>query len=560
MKSNVLEDFFDFELHFNEFINRTTYFKKVSKAVFFVFDDAFKSINYLHRYNSEEDITMEDIKAYQTNATLVLSDIYCEVKIYEAKEKGDHFNRFMINIFNPVSNNHDLLGCLMICLQEKYDEKDFQNLFNLHYFSQLVFHVQMVISNYEKLYYIIDMFSELMASRDLYMPYHMTNVANRCVQLSSMLNLTYKEQQLLYFSALLHDIGKLFVPESIINKQGRLDAKEFLRAKSHSVKGDEIIRTTLYGMTLLDQIPEIIRHHHERYDGQGYPDGLKGEKIPYLSRIITVADSVDAMLSRRAYKDKETLDRVISELSSNSGTQFDPTIANMMIDILINEKSKINTNSQTGPLFIPKCSLSFIYVGDVIKSVTGNLLIDNQKGTFIVHDPDYRVYSVNSMTKATVCYFNDDEIREYRVNVTKIEKGRLYLDKISYLPTDKTFSMVWNGHVTMVDSETQESQLMEIINFGGDSIVLKINATEPWCQRITDNVNRNYKIHIDETIESISVQLTLGIRIIKFYASNSYTFICKYTDIKPGEKDKILRLLFRKQILLNQDKSKLAHK
>lgn len=463
----------------------------------------------------------------------------------------------MVTILNPTSHNRGVLGCLLLCTELENPDVEVENPFNIHYFSQLVYHVQMVISNYEKLYYLVDTFSELMVARDMYMPYHMTNVANKCVLLGSVLNLSYKNQQLLYFSALLHDVGKLFVPESIINKPSKLTESEYVYAKSHAIKGEEILRTTLHGMTFLDSIPTIIRHHHERYDGSGYPDGIKGEKIPLISRIITVADSVDAMMSRRAYKDKESLERIITELKVNSGTQFDPLISEAMIEMLLNEKSKLRNEENGKPKFIPNCALGFIYMDKTMISLTGNLILEDTTGVFVVHDSHYKVYAVNSMLNTTVCYFENDEIKEFRVIVSQIENGKFYLNKIIVLPTDKTFSMIWSSKITIIDKDTEERQLVDLVNLGGDSVVISIDNTSSWIGKLSSRMNGNYEVLLNETVENIYCEFILGIKIIKYYKGNKHTFICRFTDIKPNQKDRILRLLFRKQMLLNQEKSKL---
>ena len=121
-------------------------------------------------------------------------------------------------------------------------------------------------------------------------------------------------------AAQMHDIGKIGIPDSVLNKVGRLTDEEYAKMKSHVVGGAEILKD----FTLVDHVVEGTRYHHERYDGRGYPDGLKGEEIPLFGRIIAVADAFDAMTSNRVYRNHMDTDYVMNEMKRGRGTQFDP--------------------------------------------------------------------------------------------------------------------------------------------------------------------------------------------------------------------------------------------
>jgi len=126
----------------------------------------------------------------------------------------------------------------------------------------------------------------------------------------------------LHISALLHDIGKIGIPDSILNKKGKLTPEEFEKIKEHPVIG----ATILYPIRELGSILTGVRSHQEKYDGTGYPDGLKGKDIPLLGRIIAAADAFDAITTRRPYRDKRSIEEAVSEMKRCSGTQFDPEI------------------------------------------------------------------------------------------------------------------------------------------------------------------------------------------------------------------------------------------
>ena len=129
---------------------------------------------------------------------------------------------------------------------------------------------------------------------------------------------------------LLHDVGKIGVPDAIINKNGRLTDDEFMAIKTHPSVGADILKN-------ITDYPELMtgaRYHHERYDGKGYPEGLSGEDIPEVARIIAVADTYDAMTSNRSYRSAMPQDKVRAEIERCSGSQFDPRFAAIMLKMM----------------------------------------------------------------------------------------------------------------------------------------------------------------------------------------------------------------------------------
>jgi putative two-component system response regulator len=137
----------------------------------------------------------------------------------------------------------------------------------------------------------------------------------------------------------LHDIGKIAIPDRILLKPGRLTAEEFEYMKSHTIRGCELLDSIKedWNDDTMKYAYEICRHHHERYDGRGYPSQLVGDDIPYVARIAAVADTFDAMTSKRSYRDSLPIDVVRAEIERCSGTQFDPNIAKVFLDIMNND-------------------------------------------------------------------------------------------------------------------------------------------------------------------------------------------------------------------------------
>jgi response regulator RpfG family c-di-GMP phosphodiesterase len=187
---------------------------------------------------------------------------------------------------------------------------------------------------YESIYTnLTNTFKSLVASiqvRDHYTEEHSRRVTETAVKIAEGLNCTSGEIECLRLSSLLHDIGKISIPDNILLKCGSLSKEEYDIIKKHPDIGDNILSYVV----LLDKERRIIRHHHERWDGKGYPDGMSGNDIPLLSRIVAVADSFDAMVSDRPYRKGLGIDVAASELIKNKGIQFDGEIVEIFLKIL----------------------------------------------------------------------------------------------------------------------------------------------------------------------------------------------------------------------------------
>jgi len=174
-------------------------------------------------------------------------------------------------------------------------------------------------------------------AKDTYTRGHSDRVSEYSVLIGKRLGLSDKEINTLKVGGLFHDIGKIGVPDSILLKNAKLTDEEYSEIKNHPSIGSHILSNA----TIFKDALPVVKHHHERYDGNGYPGKLKGKAIPYLARIAAVADSFDAMTSRRTYRNSMDLDFVKTEIEKCKGTQFDPDCADAFLDILNNEFNKI---------------------------------------------------------------------------------------------------------------------------------------------------------------------------------------------------------------------------
>ena len=174
--------------------------------------------------------------------------------------------------------------------------------------------------------------SKAMAEKSPWMDGHSVRVMKYAMAAGGALGLSDNSIETLKLAGLLHDIGKVDTCASVLEKKGGLTSTEFELVKLHPVHGAEILCQT---ETLL-RVAEVIRHHHERYDGTGYPDGLRGDGIPFLSRVLYVADAFDSMTADRPYRKAPGKDYAVSELIRCSGTQFDPLVVGEFMKIIGN--------------------------------------------------------------------------------------------------------------------------------------------------------------------------------------------------------------------------------
>ena len=208
----------------------------------------------------------------------------------------------------------------------------------LNYFGAVIgsyiFYIGVEIPDHRNLIksvHIVQTLAEAIDAKDTYTHGHSSRVAEYSREIAQRAGYSEPAQNEIYMMALLHDVGKIGVPDAVINKPGRLNDDEFEQIKAHPGKGSRI----------LGSMPDLVkgaRWHHERFDGRGYPDGLKGFDIPEEARIIAVADAYDAMTSNRSYRRGMAQSKVREQIETGKGTQFDPRFADIMIAMIDEDK------------------------------------------------------------------------------------------------------------------------------------------------------------------------------------------------------------------------------
>lgn len=174
-------------------------------------------------------------------------------------------------------------------------------------------------------------------AKDPYTSGHSSRVSKYSQLIGKYLNLSEEDLKILHLGGLFHDIGKIGIPDSILLKESSLTTDEYSQIKNHPSIGSHI----LCNAKIFKSIIPIVKHHHEKYNGTGYPSQLKGTDIPYLVRITSIADAFDAMSSKRNYRNELTLDTIINEIEKNKGIQFDPEISDVFLNILKNHYDEV---------------------------------------------------------------------------------------------------------------------------------------------------------------------------------------------------------------------------
>lgn len=180
------------------------------------------------------------------------------------------------------------------------------------------------------LFQTIYTFTSFIDAKDPYTRGHSVRVAFYARELAKEMGLPENDVNNIYYSGLMHDAGKISVPDAVLNKPGKLNDGEFQLIKSHTTNGARMLRN----YTAIEGLKEVALYHHEKYNGKGYPTGTAGKEIPLYARVVCVADSYDAMSSNRVYRNKLTKEQIIAELERCSGTQFDPEIVPYMVDMI----------------------------------------------------------------------------------------------------------------------------------------------------------------------------------------------------------------------------------
>jgi HD-GYP domain-containing protein (c-di-GMP phosphodiesterase class II) len=261
----------------------------------------------------------------------IIDDVYADKRF---NEDVDHITGYKTQnmIVVPVASKVRMVGVLQAINKKdgSFTDDDLEMLETLaHQVGTAIENALLYQEQRETFLGITLAFAEALEKRDTYTGGHTRRVCEYSMAIAHHLNLSGTQKEELHLSAILHDIGKIGVPDRVLQKPGRLEPDEIIEMNSHPVLGSEILEHVKSLRAMIGG----VRNHHEKFDGSGYPDRKKGDKIPLIGRIIAVADAFDAMTSTRPYRVALSHDTAINELVTFSGSQFDPIIVNAFIEV-----------------------------------------------------------------------------------------------------------------------------------------------------------------------------------------------------------------------------------
>ncbi|MBN2260054.1 MAG: HD domain-containing protein [Clostridiales bacterium] len=537
------------EFHFdNMYLYLKNTFKNQEIYSFCTVEDKSESAEInrcIMNFNSKEKMDVDEEYKFE-NFTFKLVDdsenfvfekskfeIYIELNNY-SKYREAPFG-FVVFSFTKDKKHHDIKSLIKENSQLEIFLKEL-----------VVFKYQLL--SYCKIYESIDQFTEILKLKYHYMPYHMSNVANLAIEMSNKLNLDSYSVLNLYFASIIHDVGKIYISDDILNKPDKLTNEEFDVVKTHSELSCTIAKTIFCGTDDLVDVPLFVRHHHERFDGRGYPDGLVKDEIPFLSQIIGICDAVDAMRSNKPYAGAGSFEEIVKELKKCSGSQFNPKLVDVMIDVLMEVYDNKYYLDIEKLKYIPNTSLNFIdKKTNTHHSVMGTFNFIVGKAKFIIKNKEIMdsIKSIEKLSEAKISYIYMDNLYEYHVDINAIEDDEISLSNLIKIPGDQLFSVNWvvKGNL-MIEMKTIPIMIFRI---GAKGLAFKMDSAIG-SQILKYNVSEG-KVQFKLELEGMVDIYKLEVKIIRYYLfNNDYRFVLEYVNIPEKDRDTLFKYLFRKQI------------
>lgn len=450
---------------------------------------------------------------------------------------------FEYSSLNEVSEN--IIGCLYLGSIAK-NEFPFEEIYELPLndivsdISKLCTLDLMEYRNSVYMIYLTCNFMVLLGHKEVYLPLHSYNVASWCTEIGMDLGLSSYELHRLTCAGLLHDIGKLMIDFDILNKPDSLDEEEYEIVKKHPLYSYEMLKNVFNDSDLSSEIPYIIKYHHERYDGQGYPDGLKENEVPIESYIIGICDAVDAMLSERPYKEPLPLNNVITELYRNKGKQFHPEL----VDIMVEKLGTIRRDNLKKLKGVVDIGSLIISINNKLKIIEGNFI--NMKNYYIfvpLDEMSTKGIELSKVTNAEVVIKNLNNLNYYKVKLEDFVNNMFFISDVLPIPIENSFSLYWK--LKGVLHKSDGTVLIEIVRVGGSSLDFYIHNS------VETNSISNKPLIIDILFDDGNVDIT-G-QVVRSYNFGPLIYCeLRYTNIPDSKRDYIYRQLFKEQIQLRK--------
>ncbi|ABP66018.1 metal dependent phosphohydrolase [Caldicellulosiruptor saccharolyticus DSM 8903] len=378
---------------------------------------------------------------------------------------------------------------------------------------------------------------------------HGFNVAFWTIEIAKKLNFPQDEFEKLHYAALLHDIGKIRVRSSIVNKKGPLTEDEYKEIKKHAEYG-YIITKELFGDVYPD-IPLWVKHHHEMYDGSGYPSGLKGNDIPFPSRIIKVADVIDVLYSPRSYKQNVSVDKIIAELKRCSRKDFDPEVVEAALQV-IDERIVLPMDilKATGEKILP-ANLSLRTYEDVF-NFDGYFYFKEDQSYFKSTNAVKDTKDLWNLLSASLVVEVLNSIYEYEVDVFPVDENTYLVSNIRLLERKRFVSILWDLEAHLI-TQDEKSITVKVKRLSGDYVLFVCENAYAF------DAKNYYKLVLQ--FEDGEILILNGRITYSYPASHEYSYY-RYTFANIGEttRDKLFRQIFKKQVALRRQLKQVQDK
>lgn len=442
----------------------------------------------------------------------------------------------------PIFSDKDVVGCVYLgSLKNKMSNIDInrineiinQHIYEISNISSIELGYQQIIENLILMNEVFNIKSDSMVN-------HFYNVGAWAIQIAKKMNYSDDDLTKIYLAALTHDIGKIYIDEKIINKEGKLTEIEYEEMKKHVEIGYNISRN-LCAFDKDSPIPTFVNEHHEKWDGTGYPGRLKGKETLQGSRILKIADSIDAILSERSYKKAMDIKEAILELKKCSGRDFDPDIVSIAIEVL---NEKLN--------FSNKIAIDDILLNSnlIIKTSTDTYILDGfilKVGSDVIFNSVKSINNIEygNIIDITLVFEKLYLVHEYEVKIKISDNNNnILIYDIKPKETDIYFGLMWvlEGYYLLPSSRDYR-----------DIVISKISGKE-----LTFSFTEDYELGENE-LTSILVKFEDGAKVPlmgkvierrKFGSRTYYNY--EFVRLNESYRDEVFRQIFRKQISLKK--------
>lgn len=514
-----------FELDSNRFVLIKEYYKEECIKEFFDEGNISEVSKILTKYNDENHVIINDID----QCAIIRNKREIYIPIFLGNIKTEKIIGFLYLYINDNNFNVESKESTFKKIDELIEETEICNYFNLYYYIE---------KSIKKIRNIIKLLNRISYKNNAFDEQNAYNLAYFSTIIGEKLGLNEESLNQLYYAALLQDVGNLYLDKKILDKTTSLTSEEMDHIKMHTIYGQAMAN-------LVDDYPNrrislsnIVRWHHENFDGSGYPDGLIGENIPLECRILRVAGSIEAMLSFRKYKKAKNIPQIIEELKKYKGTYYDPAIidiANSFLKEILEIKPLVSNNIVVLNALVDNKTLSW---EGVLERTNNNYIFTSCEHVF---NDDFK----SKIQKIMLYIENDGVIDEYDVNLVYVNNNVLVLDEVHLDESKNVFGLFWkiNG-VAIISSKIHYTINIEYING---------NYLEFYCDNI-DEKNKNEINYVIVAWENDENTIIAGEIVKTFKKSDICRFTFKYTELEQKKRDYIFGQMFKKQASIRKKK------